>query len=121
MSIVIDSITYNVPIKTLNRKADALDKFAERTEDGVLHREPIGVFYNYDVVMGMSANNVSDYAALFLKLTEAVESHTITLLGSTFTAYIANVKDEAVKDDGVNRYYRNLSFSVIAISPTITP
>jgi hypothetical protein len=121
MTIVIDSTTYNVPIKSINRKAEALDRYAERTEDGVLHRELIGVYYNYDVVMGMSANNVTDYAALFTKLTEAVASHSVTLLGNTFTAYVAGVKDEAVKDNGVTRYYRNLSFSLIAVSPTVTP
>ena len=124
MSIVIDSTTYNVPLKVVTRKADFLYKYAERTEDGVLHSELIGVYYNFDVEVGMSTNNVTDYAALFLKLTEAVETHQITLQApssyTTFSCYFANVKDEVAKDKGTP-YFRNLSFSVIAISPARVP
>lgn len=120
MTIIIDSTSYDIPIKVLNRKAESLYKFAERTEDGVLHSEIIGVYINYDIEAGMSKNNVTDYAALFLKVTEAVETHTIELLGDTFTCYFSNVRDEVVKD-GATPYFRNLSFAVIATSPTRTP
>jgi hypothetical protein len=124
MSITIDSTMYDIPIKVVNRKADTLYKYAERTEDGVLHSELIGVYYNYDLECGMSANNVTDYAALWLKLTEPVESHTIVLPDEsdtlTFDCYFANVRDEVTKT-GATNYFRNLSFSVIAISPARTP
>lgn len=120
MTIVIDSTTYDVPIISINRKAEMLYKFAERTVDGILHSELIGEYTNFDVVMGMSKNNVSDYAALFLKLTEPVTSHTITILGTSFSCYFAGIKDEVVKDKGTP-YFRNLGFSVIATSPTRTP
>lgn len=120
MSIVIDSTTYNVPIKTLKRKAEMLYKFAERSEDGTLHSELIGVFINYDLQAGMSANNVTDYAALILKVTEPVTSHEVTFLGDTFDAYFAGISDEVTRD-GTTPYFKNLTFSVIAISPTRTP
>jgi hypothetical protein len=120
MSLTIDSTVYDVPIITMDRKGDALYKYAERTEDGVLHSELIGIYYNYSLAVGMSANNVSDYAALYTKLTEAVETHSITLLGDTFTCYFANIKDGVVKL-GTTNYFRNLTFEVIAISPALTP
>ncbi len=119
--IVIDSTTYNIPLKTLNRKAEMLYKYAERTEDGVLKSELIGVYINYDFEAGMSANNISDYADLFLKLTEPVETHEITVLGDTFTCYFANIRDEVSKITDANPYFRNLTFSVIATSPARTP
>lgn len=121
MTIQIDGTTYNIPIVSIDRKADPLDNYAERTQDGVLHRDLIGVYVNYDVVFGMSANDITDYAALFAKITEAVAYHSVTFLGDTWNAYFAGVKDKVVKDNGVNRYYRNLSCSIIAVSPTITP
>lgn len=121
MSIIIDSTTYNIPLKTLKRKVEYLYKYAERTQDGVLHSEIIGVYLNYDFSAGMSLNNVTDYAALFLKLTEPTETHSITVLGSTFTCYFANVSDEAVRNRGSVDYFRNLNFSVIATSPARTP
>lgn len=125
MSIVIDSTTYNIPIKVNRRKAELLYKFAERTKDGVLRSELIGVYYNFDLECGMSVNNVTDYAALWVKLTEPVTSHEITLQdetpdGLTFDCYFANITDEVVKDGAVP-IFRNLSFSVIAISPARTP
>lgn len=120
MTIVIDSTTYNVPIKTLKRKAEMLYKFAERTANGVLHSELIGVYYNYSLQAGMSVNNVTDYAALWTKLTSAVTSHSITVLGTTFNCYFANISDEVVKDQSTD-YFRNLTFDVIAISPAVIP
>ena len=124
MSIIIDTVTYNLPLKIVNRKAEILFKFAERTADGVLHSEPIGTYYNYDVEVGMSKNNVTDYAALWLKLTEPTGEHEITLPDEsgdlTFDCYFANIKDDVAKT-GATNYFRNLSFSVIAISPARVP
>jgi len=126
MTIIIDSVTYDIPLETVSRKADILYKSAERTADGTLHSELIGVFYNFTVKAGMSANNISDYAALWVKLTEPVESHTITLPdetanGLTFTCYFANIADDVVKWYPTQSYFRSLTFSVIAISPARTP
>jgi hypothetical protein len=125
MSLVIDGTTYDLPLKVINRTADLLFKYGERTEDGVLHSEILGVFYNYSVECGQSANNVADYAALWVKLTEAVESHTITMPDEdgdkTFTCYFADIKDETVKWNTTQNYFRGLSFSIIAISPAVVP
>jgi hypothetical protein len=124
--ITIDSVSYDVGIKVLNCKADPLYKFAERTEDGVLHSELIGFYFNYELEAGQSALNESAYDALWLKITEPVESHTIVMpnKGSdlTFSCYFANISDVVIKwtEGGVD-FYRDLRFSVIAISPARTP
>lgn len=123
--IIIDGTTYQVPIKTISRKADMLYKYAERVESGDLKSELIGVYFNYDLVAGMSENNIVDYAALWLKLTEPVETHTINLPDEsghvTFTCYFSGIRDEVVKITEENNYFRNLTFSVIATSPARTP
>lgn len=122
--MIIDTVTYDIPIKVLSRKAEILFKYAERTADGVLRSEAIGTYYNYDLECGMSKNNVTDYAALWLKLTEPTGTHEITLPDEsgtlTFDCYFSNIKDEVSKT-GATNYFRNLSFSVIAISPARTP
>ena len=124
MTLVIDETTYNVPIISINRKPAALFKFAERTQDGKLHSEMIGQFYNYDLVVGQSLRS-SDYAAFWVKLTEAVESHEITLPDEdgdrTFTCYFADVKDTMVKDLVSGHYFKGLAFSVIATDPSVVP
>jgi hypothetical protein len=125
MSITIDSHTYDLPLIVVNRTASSLMKYAERVETGDLKTETIGWFYNYDVVVGQSANNVAEYAALWVAITAPVESHEITMPDEsgdkTFRCYFASIKDETVKWNTVQNYFRNLSFSIIAISPARTP
>ncbi len=50
--IKIDGTEYNVPVISIKRTADFLDKFATRTESGDLQRELIGVYFNYQPQFG---------------------------------------------------------------------
>ena len=45
--ISIDGVEYMIPFVSIKREAPFLDKTAERTEDGELHRELIGVYYSF--------------------------------------------------------------------------
>ena len=124
MSLVIDGVTYNVPVLSIARRADFLDKYAERTEDGVLHRELIGVYFNYQLKLGSSAPP-TEYAALWVKLTEPTEFHTVVVPDEdgdfTFTAYFANISDELRKDKGAaQKFWKNLTVNFIAKEPART-
>jgi predicted ATP-grasp superfamily ATP-dependent carboligase len=125
MTIVIDSTTYDVPVISIKRKADFLDKFAERTEDGILHRELIGVYKNYELAFGRTTNTTA-YAALWAKLTEAVEFHTVTVpdldgASFTFTAYFASVSDELQRTTSAKTFWKHLTVNFIAQAPALTP
>ena len=125
MTIVIDSTTYNIPILSIRRKAEFLDKYAERTEDGVLHRELIGVYYNYELAFGRT-NNTTEYAALWEKLTEPVEFHEVIVpdgdgVPLTFTAYFAGVSDELRKTTDAKTFWKSLTVNFIAQEPARTP
>jgi len=126
-AIVIDAVTYNIPFEVIGRKAEILFKNAERTQDGALHAEPIGTFYNYDLQMARSEENASEYAALWTKITDPNHEHQITMPDGnnsslTFTAYFANISDNVRKwKSGGITYYSQLTFSVIGISPARTP
>lgn len=123
--IIIDGITYNVPIVSLQRKADFLDKSAFRTDNGNLHRELIGVFFNYNLKFARAASieAVEEYARLWNKLTEAVPFHIVTVpneIGDyTFTAYFSNIGDELIKSKDSVNFWRNLTVNFIAQSPAI--
>jgi hypothetical protein len=121
--IIVDGNTYDVPVISLRRTADVLDKSAFRTEDGTLHRELIGVYYNYQLQFGRTLN-VSEYAAFWNKITEAVPFHEVTVPDEsgnyTFTAYVANVSDELVKSTNAANFWRNLTVNFIAKAPAIT-
>ena len=125
MTIIIDSTSYDVPVLSLKRSADILDKYAERTENGVLHRELIGVYFNYKLKLGQTLNK-SVYDALWTKLTEAVEFHTVTVPNEdgydyTFTAYFAGVGDELEIIKATGNFWRDLTVNFIAKSPAIVP
>jgi hypothetical protein len=120
--ITIDGISYDINVVSCKRLAVVLDKSAERTADGKLHRQTIGTYYNYKMQFAYGTDT-SIYNALYIKLTEPVEFHTIVIPGGyTFSAYIASVEDDMVRVDDTNTsYYRNLSASFIAKQPARTP
>ena len=120
--IVIDSITYGVPVKKLTIKADALDKYAERTVDGDLHREMIGIYYNYEIEFASGYKFPEEYTALWKKITEAEEFHTITLWDEdgpyTFEGYFASPQNEMLRIKNGVTYWKSMSVSVVAKKPT---
>jgi len=122
--ITIDGTQYNIPVLSIKRTADFLDKYAERTEDGNLHRELIGVYFNYQLQFGRTSN-IEEYAAFWAKLTEAVEFHTVTVpdvLGDySFDAYFASVGDEVRIVKNAQNFWKNLTVNFIAKEPAITP
>lgn len=100
--IKVDGIHFDIPMVSLKRNADFLDKYAERTEDGELHRELIGVYYNYTLTVGTSTDfGDTDYDAFWDKMTEPAEFHEISVPTKdgyyTFTGYISSVSDEYEK------------------------
>jgi hypothetical protein len=122
--ITIDGTQYDVPIVSMKRTAESLYKFAERTVDGVLHSEIIGVYFNYQLVFGKSGGNQAAYAALFSKLTEPTEYHTVIVPDESgdheFVCYFSNIKDTFARVKGSNRYIEGLSVNIIARAPART-
>lgn len=117
--IIIDGIEFPVAIVELKRKGDILDRVANRSEDGVLHREVIGTFYNYSLKIGIT-NDLVLYNKLFDKLTEPVASHMIELPHDhvVFEGYFGSVQDEIdrIYDDGSVRY-KGLSCNLVGTRP----
>ena len=117
--ISIDGELYKVPVMSIKRGAEFLDKYATRTESGDLQRELIGVYFNYQLQFG-STLDTQEYSRLWNKLTEAEEFHEVIVPDESgdyvFTAYFSNVGDELRKQSTKN-YWRNLTVNFIAKSP----
>lgn len=122
--IVIDGTTFDVPVEYCHITGEFLDKYAERTEDGELHRELIGVYFNYQLRFG-NDGDVAEFAALWLKLTEPVPFHTITipyLSGDlTYTAYFSNIAADLRKAKDALRFWQDMTVNFIAKSPARVP
>ena len=116
--IIIDGDEFDIPIVSLSASADMLDKYANRTVDGILHRELIGVYDNYEIVFASSAADPDTYSALWFRLTEPTPWHTVvlpTILGTrTITGYFAETRHQAIKQkDGIT-YWKGLSTSFVS-------
>lgn len=118
--LYIDGIGYKIDVLSVKRTADFLDKYAERTENGDLERELIGVYFNYKLQLGPGIDR-TEYARLWDKLTEPVEFHEVTVPDEdgdyTFTAYFSNVADELLRKVAEKNYWKNLTVNFIAKNP----
>jgi hypothetical protein len=119
----IDGETFDIGLVSVKRDAPVLDKYANRTEDGDLNREIIGVYFNYTLTFPRLHLDPSEYARLYDKVTEPVEFHTVVVPGTigsfTFQAYITGVSDELLKigNSSIN-YWGNLQIKFIAKTPS---
>lgn len=123
--IIIDGVTYNIPVSSIIRKAEFLDKSAGRTTSGDLKRRLLGVYFNYTINFGVGTD-MNEYNNLYDKLTEAVEFHTVTVpdkdTSFTFTAYFSTVQDRLVSSkNNINAVWSDLSLDFISKTPRRTP
>lgn len=120
--IIIDGVEYNVPLLELERKGDVLDLTANRTEDGVLHREIIGTFYNYTIKIGQCRDREL-YETLWNVLT-APTNHRVELPHDhiEFEGYFGSCKDNIflIDEENGNRV-RGFSCNLVAVRPARTP
>ena len=121
--LIIDGTEYNIPIIELPRKADILDKTAERTEDGGLYREVLATYLNYHGVIFGTLNDTTTYDALFDKLIEPVPYHIVTLpLNNKYAVatkmYVSSVSDsvDRVLEDGTLFKALTCNFTCIDLS-----
>lgn len=117
--LIIDGVEYPVGILELKRKGDILDKTANRTEDGDLHREVIGTYYNYTMTI-RPGNDTEMYNRLFDVLTEPVPYHEVQLPNETAPVkmYFGSVQDEikVIAEDGTV-FYKNLTCNLVCKQP----
>lgn len=120
--LIIDTVVYQVPILELKRKADILDKYAYRTEDGELHREVIGTYHNFSLKIG-TVDDMELYNTLFDVLSAPVPSHQVELPNDhvSFRGYFSSVQDEVkrVRQDGT--IYKGLTCNLTAMVPRRRP
>lgn len=118
--LTIDGQNYKIDVLSCKRTFDFLDKHANRTENGDLKRELIGVYINYKLELGVGTDR-EEYARLIDKLSEPVEFHTVTVPGTdgdySFTAYFSNVADSLLLSHNKANYWKGLTVNFIAKKP----
>ena len=118
--LVVDGEEFHTGVINMTRKGDILDKTANRTEDGNLHREVIGTYYNYTLEI-RPGNDTAHYNRLWDILTEPVAYHYVQLPGSddTVEMYFGSVQDKVryIAEDGTT-YYSGLTCNIICKKPS---
>lgn len=118
--LIMDGVKYDIRVLIgVKREVQFLDKSAERTEDGDLDRELIGVYFNYKNIKFESQTdaNYDEYNRLFDKLSEPVEFHDITISNFSFRAYFSSVADEIYLYKDNKAYFKDLTVNFTAKLP----
>ena len=118
--LIVDNVAYPVAIVSMKRKGDILDLTANRTEDGVLHREVIGTYYNYTLEI-KAPTDPELYERLWWTLTAPVASHQVRLpyQPAAFEGYFSSCKDDIKLIDKNGKFIgKGISCNLTATRPS---
>lgn len=109
--LIIDGQRFNVGVLSgIKETIDILDRYANRTQDGVLHREIIGTYKNYSSIKFAEQTdaNYDAYENLWETLGAKQEFHTITIANYTFSAYISSISREIAYYSNGRAYHKKM-------------
>ena len=118
--IIIDGNQYNIGVYTgIKETADFLDNYANRTEDGDLKRDLIGVYFNFTDIKfePQTESNYDEFERLWNKLTEPEEFHTVQIANFQFRAYFNNVSRVINDFRGGKPYKKDMTVNFTAKKP----
>lgn len=123
--LIIDGITYNIPLVSIKRTADFLEKYAERTEDGDIKIETIGIYKNYTINIGL-IDDVKTYDKLFNHITDCTNRfHRVSLPDASkqfdFYGYFSSISDEVEKVFDSGAQYKGLTWKMTSKKPFKVP
>lgn len=123
--LIIDGITYNIPLISIKRNLDFLEKYAERSEDGDIQIETIGLYKNYTISIGL-IEDAELYDQLIEHITDCENRfHHVTLPDASkqfdFYGYFSSIKDEVEKVLENGAQYKGLSWNMRSKQPYKTP
>jgi hypothetical protein len=117
----INGKNFSAGVVKLERTAEKLDKYAERTIDGDLKRELIGTYINYRIGFGDFDDPIK-YDELYTELIRPVEFVTVKFPFNKgcyiFRGYIAEVKDTIIFVKGSKRTFEGPECSIVTKLPT---
>lgn len=121
--LIIDGIRIDVGVLSgIEEICDILDRYAYRSQDGVLHREVIGSYQNYKNIkfVDQTDSNYDQYEQLWEILSSPQEFHNIKIANFEFRAYISSVKRVIDYFDGNRAYHKGMTCSFTAEKPRRT-
>lgn len=123
--LIIDGVSYDIPLVNIKRTMDFLEKYAERTEDGDIKIETIGLYKNYSISIG-TIDDVATYDALIEHITDCTNRfHKVVLPDASkqfeFYGYFSSISDEVEKMLSTGAKFKGLTWKMTSKKPTRTP
>lgn len=122
--LIIDGVLYNIPFVSIQRTMDFLEKYAERTEDGDIKIETIGLYKNYKISIG-TINDAELYDRLVEHITDCNNRfHHVSVPDAAgqynFYGYFSSIEDEMEKALNVGAVFKQLSWKMTSKKPSKT-
>lgn len=123
--LIIDGTTYAIPLVSIKRTMDFLEKYAERTEDGDIKIETIGIYKNYTINIGLIDDSAT-YDALVEHITDCTNRfHHVSLPDASkqfdFYGYFSSISDEVEKVLDTGAQYKSLTWKMTSKKPYKAP
>ena len=114
--LYIDDEYFDIPLVSIKRNADFLEKYAKRNEAGTMLMETIGVYLNYTINVGYIDDSTM-YNKLWTVLTNPNKRmHVVKLPNGmntfTFEGYFSSISDEVSKVLDSDVKFESLSFKM---------
>lgn len=123
----VDGTSYNVkvPVKGLKRSFDILDgPNAGRMLSGLMTRDIIGTYYNYELQIERNNASLEEYDRLYQALSAPVDYHIVSFpYGQsvlTFQAYVTKGSDNLFRQSFGKNYWAGLTVQFVAMEPQRT-
>ena len=121
--IVIDGVSYNIGIQSVQRQAELRNRLDVVTEDGARHIQRLGVYYHWTVTFAPAFVSNELYRDFYNVITSPQVSHEVVIReGNTynysFTATFSDINDNLVSITPSSAYWDSLVVQFSAIAPS---
>lgn len=117
----IDGEYFNIEIAEMDIQAEFLDRYAERTQNGDLDRELIGVYQKYSSIKFVDTTDTKEFKRMWDKLTEPTEFHSVILPAPggdmTFIMYVSGLKTKLLRSYKGQYYFTDASVTFTPRQP----
>lgn len=123
---LLDGRAYNVSVTSLVRKFSVLDRGSSgRTQDGVMYRDVIGTYYNYEMTVRRKGSDAAALDQLWEAVSRPDVSHVCTFPYGQQTLtqrmYVTSGEQAVRLLTPGKSYWNELKLSFVAMEPRVVP
>lgn len=123
--ISIDGVQYpNICPTDIYRVGTFEDKFLERTMDGTMQRELVGVYFSYQITCGYQGNT-AEYYAFWDDIHKSIDFRIVRVPHNAgyleFQAYFSDTNDHIILRKEDLNIYADFTITFLSRSPNTTP